>query len=504
MEINENAIIAIDISSNSVKIGLVSEDLKLVCFNNQKINVINEDLDGFVKSFDMDDLWNKITIGINQILKEDNNQNYKIMGISTCAQRIATVFLDRGGNVVYGGPNIDIRGIDSAYIVEDEYSEKDLFEITGHSPSFLFCLARLLWFKEEKENSYAKISKVLMLDDWLVYKLTGICVSDFSSAAESQLLDIKKREWSSELIHTFDFNPEVFPDLVESGTIVGELKPHLAKRLNLNQRNVPVVKSGGDTQAQLLGMGVIEKGEIGISLGTTTPLHLVVDKPIIDPSSNYWTSCHSLKGKWLLEGHAGNTGASYNWFKQQFLTNSKEDPNSLMDMYLKVSSPGALSTYAYLGPENMNIKNQTSIKRGIFAFQPPIMISEELPKIEDFARSVLENIAFGIFENFVALNSYTDFKTSTFCAGGMAKSEEFCKLLANVLNSEIKIPSIKDSAFIGVAMNTLKALDVYSDYKAMIKDLITYEKIKNNPIISEKYKSIYLEWKNLKNKFDKI
>jgi sugar (pentulose or hexulose) kinase len=152
----------------------------------------------------------------------------------------------------------------------------------------------------------------------------------------------------------------------------------------------------------------------------------------------------------------------------------------------------------------MNIKNQTSIKRGVFAFQPPIMISEELPNIEDFARSVLENIAFGIYENYRALNNFTNLGTRAFCAGGMAKSEEFSKLLANVLDSEISIPSVKDSAFIGVGMNVLKALDVYSDYKAMIKELFTYEKIKSNSSISEKYQSIYLEWKNLKIKIDKL
>ncbi|MBY9010849.1 MAG: FGGY-family carbohydrate kinase [Candidatus Lokiarchaeota archaeon] len=504
MEKNENLILVIDFSSNSVKVGLVSEGLKLVHFNSQNINIINEGIDGFVKSFNMEDIWNKIVNGINQVLIKIKNQNTKILGISTCAQRIASVFLDEKGDVVYGGPNIDVRGIDSAYLIDDEFSEKDLFEITGHSPSLLFCLARLLWFREEEEETYAKISKVLMLDDWLVYRLSGIYVSDFSSAAESQLLDIKKKEWSSEIINTFDFNPDLFPDIVESGTLVGELKPELAKKFNFNQNNIPIVKAGGDTQATLLGMGVIEEGDIGISLGTTAPLHLVVDKPIIDPSNNYWTSCHSVQGKWLLEGNAGNTGASYNWFKKSFLSNSEENPDFLMDTYLKLSPPGALSTYAYLGPENMNIKNQTSIKRGVFAFQPPMMISEELPKIEDFGRSVLENIAFGILENYNALNNYTDLNTKTFCAGGMAKSEEFSKLLANVLDSEISIPLVKDSAFIGVAMNTLKALDIYSDYKVMVKDLITYEKIKSNPSISEKYKSIYLEWKNLKNKIDNL
>ena len=66
------------------------------------------------------------------------------------------------------------------------------------------------------------------------------------------------------------------------------------------------------------------------------------------------------------------------------------------------------------------------------------------------------------------------------------------------------VPSIKESSFIGVAMNVLKALNVYSDYKPMVKDLITYEKIKNDHSISEIYKSVYIEWKNLKNKVDTL
>ena len=73
-----------------------------------------------------------------------------------------------------------------------------------------------------------------------------------------------------------------------------------------------------------------------------------------------------------------------------------------------------------------------------------------------------------------------------------------------MLDSKLLIPSTKDSAFIGVAMNALKALDSYSDYKTMVNNLITHEKVLNNPSISEKYKAIYLEWKNLKIKIDKL
>ena len=502
MEKDENLILTIDISSNSIKVGLVSDQLKIKIYNTQELKIFNEDLDGFAKRFDMDDLWKKVMRGIDFVLSKSKNK--RIVGLSSCTQRIASVFLNEKGNVLYGGPNIDIRGIDSAYLIDDAFSERDLFKITGHSPSLLFCLARLLWFKEEAEEVYAKIKKVLTLDDWLVYKFTGNFCTDLSSAAESQILDIKKGDWSSEIIDTFNFDPDFFPEIVESGTIVGELKENLNKRFDEVLKNISFVKSGGDTQATLLGMGVIEEGDIGISLGTTSPLHLVVNKPIFDPNSNFWTTCHSIKGKWLIESNAGNTGASYNWFKEAFLSSFTDNPDSLIEDYLKRTTPGAFSTYTYLGPEKMNIKNTTSIKRGAFIFPPPIMVSENVPKIENFARSVLENIAFGIFENHQVLRNQTDLRTKTYVAGGMAKSNEFCKLLANILDNQISVACIRDSAFIGAAINTLMGLKYYSNYKSIVSNLLAFEEVKNDPSVSDKFKTIYLEWNNLKSKIDSL
>ncbi|MFX1317491.1 MAG: FGGY-family carbohydrate kinase [Promethearchaeota archaeon] len=500
----ENLILIVDISSNSVKVALVSENLTLNSLITQPYKIINEDIDGLAKRFDMNELWNKVLTGIQLLLQNYKSKEFNIIGISTCAQRIATVFLDNSGREIYGGPNTDVRGIDTGYIIDDEFTEKELFEITGHSPSLLFCLARLLWFKEEDEENYNKIDKVLMLDDWLIYQFSGQLCTDLSSAAESQLIDIKKGEWSTEIIQTFDFNPEFFPKIVESGSIIGDLKTDLINRFNLKQKEIPIIKTGGDTQASLLGMGAIEEGDIGINLGTTSPLQLVVNKPIIDPYCNYWTSCHSLNNKWLIEAHAGNTGAAYNWFKETFLKDITDDMDVLIESYLRKTEPAAFSTYAYLGPERMNIKNQTSLKRGVFIFPPPSMLSEKLPKIEDFARSVIENIAFGIYENHQVLNSLTDFETKTYCAGGMAKSNEFCNILANVMNTEITSPYIKESSFIGIALNVLKGLEYYPDYRSIITKFIKFVSFNPTSSISQNYKNIYNQWKYFKQKIDDL
>ncbi|MGQ4874917.1 MAG: FGGY family carbohydrate kinase [Promethearchaeia archaeon] len=152
MNNSENKILSIDISSNKVKIGLISENLKLDAISIQSYNIQNEDINGFAKRFDMDELWSLIIQNIKNILKKYDKNKINLIGISSCAQRITCVFLDKNGKELYGRPNRDVRGIDSAYIIEDEFEENELFEITAHSPSLTFCLARILWFREEAEK----------------------------------------------------------------------------------------------------------------------------------------------------------------------------------------------------------------------------------------------------------------------------------------------------------------------------------------------------------------
>ena len=145
----------------------------------------------------------------------------------------------------------------------------------------------------------------------------------------------------------------------------------------------------GQTQVafgiKLLGMGVIEIGSIGISLGTTAPINLVVDKPIIDSTLNFWTGCHVIQNQWLIEANTGGTGRAYDWFKNAFISSAEGDANEKMNELISKSKPGLSSTYAFLGPELMALKDQTSIKRGVFIFPPPSMIGEELPRLENFA-----------------------------------------------------------------------------------------------------------------------
>ena len=501
---SNNVILCIDISSNRVKIGLVSNILELESISTKNITIVNDDISGFAKSFDMDDLWNKIKVCITELLKSKKLKEANYLGISSCAQRMAVVFIDKFGRELYGGPNVDVRGIDSAYLIENEFSEEELFNITGHNPSILFCLSRLLWFQEEKEKIYNKIDKVLMLDDWITFKLTGESYTDLSSASESQILDIKKAKWSNEIINTFDFNPDLFPEIIDAGTIISDLKPELIKEFGFEQKSIPVIKSGGDTQATLLGMGAIENGDIGISLGTTAPIHLVVEKPYLDPNCNFWTSFHSVKGKWLIEANTGNTGMVFDWLKNDLLYDLEGNKNEIIEEYLQKVKPGLKSTYAFLGPEFMNFKDQATLKRAAFIFPPISLVTEDFPNLGNLVRSAIENICFGISQNYNLLKLISDTEIKLYCAGGMAKSQEFLKILTNVLKKDLRTPQIRDSAFIGCAMNVLMGLNKYPNYKNIIEENIIYDELTVKASKAKIYEQIYREWLNIKNKVDNI
>ncbi len=498
-------IISIDISSKSVKIGLVSENLDLLAASQKEINFVVEDLDGFARSFNMDELWELVVNGIKSTLKTAHIAPEEIIGISSCAQRMAAVFLDKKGKEIYGGPNIDVRGIDSAYLIEDHFTDEELYQITGHIPPMLFCLARLLWFQEEEEDKYEKVDKVLMLDDWIIYKLTGNFYTDRTSASDSQLFDVKRETWSEEIIEAFNFDFNWFPEVVDPRTIVGDLTPKMLQLTGIGEHTIPVIKSGGDTQASLLGMGAVHAGDIGLTLGTTGPLHLILDKPLLDPEGDHWLINHSIKNTWMLEANAGNTGTVYDWYKDCFLKGLTDDPDELVETHLKSVDPQDDSTLAFLGPELTKIKDQTSIKRGVFVFRAPVIVAEEFTKLPNFTKAVIDNIGFGILENYNFLKQFTNSKSTTFCAGGLANSEETCKILANILDTEIKVPKkTKDSAFIGLAMNTLIGLDYNKSETELIEKFVEHDFYSPDQAIADKYKTLYSEWRQINDKIEDL
>ena len=101
--------------------------------------------------------------------------------------RQGCVFLDKDGSHLYGGPNRDVRGILYSMEVEELLGIERSYSITGRWPPWIFVPSRLRWFKEEQPEVYEKINKILMINDWILYMLSGECAAEPSNASETML-----------------------------------------------------------------------------------------------------------------------------------------------------------------------------------------------------------------------------------------------------------------------------------------------------------------------------
>src|SRR5699024_8868862 len=106
----------------------------------------------------------------------------------------------------------------------------ELFEITGNSVNSYFGFAKILWMKNNLDV-WDKIKYFLPPASYIVYKLTGKVVVDYTSAGNiGGVFDLKEKTWSDKMIEKLGIKRSFFPDnLVECTDIVGEITKEMSK-----------------------------------------------------------------------------------------------------------------------------------------------------------------------------------------------------------------------------------------------------------------------------------
>ncbi|MCH8207092.1 MAG: hypothetical protein IH956_08815, partial [Chloroflexi bacterium] len=327
------------------------------------------DVPEFARAFDPQALWATACRLMTDSIEEAGAEG-DVAAVSVTSQRQGVVFLDQDGSELYAGPNLDLRAVFEGAAIDDEMRAR-VYETTGHLPSFFFAPAKLRWFREHRPEAYGRISRVLPLADWLVWRLTGTAASEVTLAAEAGLLDIRSRDWCFPLLDSIGVSLDQAP-LVQSGTFVGTVRADRADRTGLAP-GTPVAAAGADTQCGLLGMGVAEPHQVGIVAGWSAPVQMVTGEPLFSPEAGTWTGCFLEAGKWVLESSAGDVGNSYRWLAET-LFGDADGVFDGMDKLAANAPLGSDGTMAVLGPSRMNMASP-GMSTGGFLFPVPLTFS---------------------------------------------------------------------------------------------------------------------------------
>lgn len=190
--------------------------------------------------------------------------------------------------------------------------KSEFYEITGNQFMEINTAFQLLSMTENRKEVLARAKDLLLMPDLFHYFLSGIKKAEISIASTTQLFDAKKHIWSEKVIEKLGLQKEMFPEIVPTGTVIGELSKELCEELSMEPVKVVAV-AGHDTQDALAATPAKEQDFIFLSCGTWSLLGTELDEPIINDISrelNITNECgyggktsflKNIIGLWLIQ-----------------------------------------------------------------------------------------------------------------------------------------------------------------------------------------------------------
>lgn len=194
---------------------------------------------------------------------------YDIKCVAVSSALPSMVMVDNEGNVINNAYNLmDRRAKEEVSFVEEQVGADKVFAITGNRLEDHPSLVNLLWEKRNRPASYEKIQKILTIDGYVQFKLTGEYALNYSAAAFYGIaFDVRKKMFDTDVISSLGLDSAMIPDLYPCESIVGQVSAKAAVEAGL-QRGTPVVAGQVDCNAGWIGAGAIYEGDMQINLGT--------------------------------------------------------------------------------------------------------------------------------------------------------------------------------------------------------------------------------------------
>lgn len=418
----------------------------------------------------------------------------EVLAVSATSMREGMV-LRAGDEVLLATPNRDARALGEAFELAGQRGE-ELYELSGRWPLPVFPAARLLWLSKKDPGALARADSLLSISDWVLWRLSGEARSEPSQACESLLFDVAACRWDDETIEAFGFPRRIFPESSAAGTRIGSLRPEEAARFGLAP-GTPVVSGGADSQSGLLGCGLAAAGQAGAITGTTSPVQLLTDSPVLDAERRTWTGNHLVPGLWAVESNAGFAGEALDWLART-LRPGHSQPAAWLLAEASRSRPGAAGMVSTLGAEVMNAR-EPRMPLGHLSLSH-MTTADDADRTRHLARAVAEGLAYALRANLEQTVEVAGHKPDRLhMSGGMTRSPFWCQLVADVLGLPVEVAATAEASPLGAAIGAAVGAGLFDDLEtaaaALVGPPVGYEA---DPAVAGLLADNYQSWLRLR------
>jgi xylulokinase len=436
--------------------------------------------------------WRDASLAALGKLITELGPRHTIHAIGLTGQCPSIVPIDRRGvplrpGIIYR----DNRAVAEVDAFRKQFGDEYLHNLTGHVPAAFHVAAKVLWIRAHEPDVFRDARLFLEPTEFLALTLTGETVTDWTMAAASALLDLRKRAWAEDLVEAVGLDMSQLPVPHPSWSVIGELKPSLMRRFGLS-RTIPIVAGAGDSIACAFGAGVASPGPASEMVGSSTCLNTVISQPTRDLAVTHYPSAVGPSG-YVTEVGINTAGEAVDWLAALMYGGRNGRPRSedfeLLDHEAAEVPPGAngLLFIPVLGDG----ERDDPMLRGA-----AVGLSIRHDR-KAWARATLEGIAFAIRAHLERLGRASTPVTELRVSGRPAYLQTWGHIKADVLGIPVsRVPG--DATAAGVALLAGLGVKVYSSPESAMATACRRDSpIEPDAANHDRYQAIYEHYRGV-------
>ena len=421
--------------------------------------------------------WSAVTSSTRRLLGESGARPDDILCMTFSTQMLGVVPVDGEGEPLRQGIIwMDARADRQARQVMRKILGPKVFAmIVGAEATGKDVLPKMLWLKENEEQLFARTSKFLDVNGYLICRATGNMIADWSAASVTGLFDLKKKQWSDFLIGFFGLPKEKFPELRCSTDEAGRLSRRCAEEFGLLE-GTPVICGAGDAPAAAVGSGAVGEGEGHAYLGTSGWVGVVMERACTGKCGV--ASIQSADpSKCFLIAETETAGACLRWIADQFFS-EEHQPAAMASVFRQmdaaVEEVDAGSDYLIFTPW---MYGERSPVADIYVRSSFINLSADHTR-EHMVRAVYEGVAYNLRWMLEVMSDKFGYSQDSLRAiGGGALGDPWLQIIADVTGKRVeRVAHPQEAGAVGAALIAAIGLGVYDDFPAL-KGVIQVERV---------------------------
>jgi gluconokinase len=332
---------------------------------------------------------------------------------------------------------------------------KEIYQSTGCPIDAIYPLSKIAWLKNTDEGK--KASKFISIKEYVLYRLIGDYVADWSIASATGLFDIHQKRWHLQALGLAGIAENELSPLVSPRTIFNHWNPDVIQDIGIPQ-GTPCVIGGGDGALASIGVGAVGEGIAAVNVGTSAAARYMTSNPIIDPYGRLWTYLVD-EGWWVIGGIVSSGGIVYDWFIQNIGVGeaSPEEGYFAIDKMAAQVLPGAedLIFIPYLSGEQCPVWDPHTT--GSFS---GITLRHTRAHL---VRAVYEGIARSIARVLQSIERTIEPIKEVRVTGGLINSSTWLQLASDMFGMRIYVPETQEGSALGAAVMAWVALGFAPD-----------------------------------------